>query len=103
MVVFRRLIILHSRAEKVNVQDAITQCLGILTEFLTLQKQEIPDEFHQSQLAIAQAFCASLSLLRQYPQESSRFLDGYTSFRKAHNRIFTIVTPILWQRQFNRA
>ena len=79
ILLFRRLMILHSRAENVDIQDAITPCFEIFIELLALQREHLPDTFEQAKVAVVQAFCLSYPLLNLPPLESSRFLDGVFS------------------------
>lgn len=76
-LIFRRLIILHSRAPKVDVQDSISHCFSIVTEVLGLQKEHTPAEFVQSKISIVQAFCTSSPSLNFSPLENSKFMDGF--------------------------
>jgi hypothetical protein len=96
VLIFRRLVVLHSRSDTFNVQGAISQCLDILTEFLRLQSQQAPNEFQQSKMALKQAFCDLAPLLRQSPQAFPSFLDGfYPVYPRLTCRVFIDFAQIL--------
>jgi hypothetical protein len=76
-LMFRRLMILHSRAPKIDLQDTISHCFNIVTEVLSLQKEHAPAEFVKSKISIVQAFCASSPSFNLSPLENSQFMDGF--------------------------
>jgi len=76
LVLFRRLVVSHSRHDNPDIQNHTTSCFTILSQVLTALEHYQPLEFQKAKMAIVHALNAFSPYLNHSSLESMKLLDS---------------------------